>query len=74
MDDHTEYQLRQADEQIRRAELIIERQRLHIGCLHPSRRHGEQRRLQAMMSDYTRLVNERQALLDELPRPHELRS
>jgi hypothetical protein len=38
MDDHTFFLVRDADEQLRRTELLIEQHRLHIATLHPTRR------------------------------------
>jgi hypothetical protein len=63
MDDHTYHLVKHADEQIRRTELLIEQQRLHIACLHPSRQHPENRKLKSMLGDYTRLLNYRHALV-----------
>jgi hypothetical protein len=66
MDDHTFFLVRQANDQLLRIELMIEQHRLHIMCLHPSRRPSEQIKLKALMSDYARLLNYRQALTTEL--------
>ena len=57
MDDHTFFLVRQVDDQIRRTELLIEQQRLHIMSLHPSRRRNDEIKLKSLMSDYTRLLN-----------------
>ena len=65
MDDHTFFLVRQADEQIRRTALMIEQHRLHLMCLHPSRRQCEETKLKSLMSDYTRLLNYRHALTTE---------
>ena len=45
MDDHTFFLVRDADERLRRTELLIEQYRLHIANLHPARRAGEELRL-----------------------------
>ena len=65
MDDHTFFLVRQVDDQIRRTALMIEQHRLHIMCLHPSRRQNEEIKLKSLMSDYTRLLNYRHALTTE---------
>ena len=65
MDDHTFFLLQGADEKIRRSLVRIERQRLHILSLIPSRRSFELRALKAMLVEHTRLVNYRKALLTE---------
>ena len=62
MHDHTFFLVKEVDEQIRRAELLIEQHRLHIMSLHPSRRRSEERALRPLMSEYTRLLNYRHAL------------
>ena len=59
MDDHTFFLVRQVEDQIRRTELLIEQQRLHIMSLHPSRRRNDEIKLKSLMSDYTRLLNYR---------------
>jgi hypothetical protein len=66
MDDHTFFLVRQADDQILRLELMIEQHRLHIMCLHPSRRPSEETKLKALMNDYARLLNYRHALTADL--------
>jgi hypothetical protein len=65
MDDHTFFLVREADDQIHRAALLIEQHRLHIMTLHPSRRRCEEIKLKSLMSDYTRLLNYRHALTAE---------
>ena len=65
MDDHTFFLVGQADEQLRRTELLIEQQRLHIMNLHPSRRRNDEIKLKSLTSDYTRLLNYRHALTTE---------
>jgi hypothetical protein len=65
MDDHTFFLVRQVEDQIRRTELLIEQQRLHIMSLHPSRRRNDEIKLKSLMSDYTRLLNYRHALTTE---------
>ena len=67
MDDHTFFLVREADDQIHRAALLIEQHRLHIMTLHPSRRRCEEIKLKSLMSDYTRLLNYRRALTAEPP-------
>ena len=52
MDDHTFFLVREADDQIHRAALLIEQHRLHIMTLHPSRRRCEEIKLKSLMSDY----------------------
>ena len=51
-----------AEEELRRLELLIERHRLHITAVHPSRRGPEQRALQRMLGQYSRL-RERRAVI-----------
>ena len=65
MDDHTFFLVRQADDQIRRAALLIEQHRLNLMSLPPSRRRYEEIQLKWLMSDYTRLLNYRHALTAE---------
>ena len=67
MPDHTCSLVRETDDQIDRAVLLIEQYRLHIMALHPSRRRCDEAKLKALMSDYTKLLNYRHALTAE---PH----
>ncbi len=62
MDDHTFLLVRQVDDQLRRMELLIEQHRLHIMTVHPARRRCDEVKLKSLISDYTRLLNYRQAL------------
>ena len=65
MDDHMFFLLREADNRITRAQMLIEQYRLHIMSLHPSRRRNDEIKLKSLMSDYTRLLNYRHALTTE---------
>jgi len=65
MDDHTFFLVRDADERLRRTELLIEQHRLHIATLHPSRRASEELTLKSLITDYARLRNYRHALITE---------
>ena len=70
MDDHTFFLLREADNRIRRAEMLIEQYRLHIMTVHPSRRRSDDTTLKSLMSDYVRLLNYRHALTAEPSRDY----
>ena len=48
-----------ADRQLRRLELLIEQQRLHIMAVHPSRRPPQHRALRGLLAEYTRLLDRR---------------
>jgi hypothetical protein len=65
MDDHTFFLVRNVDELLRRTELLIEQHRLHLVSLHPSRRADDESKLKRLTSDYTRLLNYRNALVTE---------
>jgi hypothetical protein len=62
MDDHTFFLVRDAEERLRRTEVLIEQHRLHIATLHPSRRAHEVLRLKSLIGDYDRLRSYRHAL------------
>ena len=65
MDDHTFFLVRNVDERLRRIELLIEQQRLHVMSLHPSRRTEHESKLKGLINDYARLRNFRHALVTE---------
>ena len=50
------------DRELRRLELLIERQRLHITAVHPSRRAPEHRALQRLLAEYSRILDSRAGL------------
>jgi hypothetical protein len=68
MDDHMFFLVRDADERLRRTELLIEQYRLHIANLHPARRADEELRLKSLITAYARLRNYRHALATETSR------
>jgi hypothetical protein len=51
--------LQDADQEIRRAGLLIEQHRLHMLLVHRSQRDAEQRKLKGLIAVYTRLLNYR---------------
>jgi hypothetical protein len=55
--------LRTVDEKLRRAELILEQQQLHILHLHPTRRGTAERELRRLFNEYQRLRAYRQCEL-----------
>jgi hypothetical protein len=70
LDDHTFFLLQDADQKIKRAGLLIEQHRLHMARVHRSRLDPAQRKLNALIGEYTRLLNYRQALLTEPARAY----
>jgi hypothetical protein len=57
--------LHTVDEWLRRAELILEQQQLHILHLHPTRRASAERELRRLFNEYLRLRATHQAALAE---------
>ena len=70
VDDQTFFLLREADNRIHRAEMLIEQHRLHVLTVHPSRRHSDETHLKSLMSEYIRLLNYRHALTTEPSRDY----
>jgi hypothetical protein len=63
LDEHTCFLLQDADQKLRRTELLIEQHRLHMLLVHGSRQDADQRKLNELIAEYTRLLNYRQGLL-----------
>ena len=65
MDDHETVLVRSIEERIKRAELRLEQQRLHIGLTHPLRRQSAEHLLKQSVQDLIRLYSYRQGLLTQ---------
>ena len=59
--------LKQVDDRIRRAVMLIEQHRLHILSMHPSRRQSDEKKLRSLMDDFVWLLKYRRALVAEPP-------